>query len=142
MTWTSPLGLRCLTRRDAPGVSGPKGTTLWTAVFSPGMGLELEWRMPNLDVVAVITAKPGSEAIVEEALKALVVASRGDHGCISYDLFASDSTPGTFVTIEKWQSREDLDAHMASSHIADVIAAAGDHFDGFPAIHTLRTLES
>lgn len=37
--------------------------------------------MPNLDVVALITAKPGSETIVEEALKALVVASRGDHGC-------------------------------------------------------------
>jgi quinol monooxygenase YgiN len=97
--------------------------------------------MPNLDVVAVITAKPGSEAIVEDALKALVLASRGDHGCISYDLFSSDSTPGTFVTIEKWQSREDLDAHMASSHIADVVTAAGDHFDGFPAIHTLRAVE-
>jgi quinol monooxygenase YgiN len=98
--------------------------------------------MPNLDVVAVITAKPGGEAIVEEALKTLVVASRSDSGCISYDLFASDSTPGTFVTIEKWQSQEDLDAHMASSHIADVITDAGDHFDGFPAIHSLRPLES
>lgn len=98
--------------------------------------------MPNLDVVALITAKPGSEAIVENALKVLVAASRHDHGCVSYDLFASSSTPGTFVTIEKWQSQEDLDAHMASSHIADVIATAGDHFDGFPAIHTLRPLES
>jgi len=98
--------------------------------------------MPNLDVVAMIAAKPGSEAIVEGALKALVVASRRDKGCISYDLFASESTPGTFVTIEKWESQEDIDAHMASSHIADVITTAGDHFDGFPAIHTLRPLES
>ena len=98
--------------------------------------------MPNLDVVAVISAKPGSEAIVEAALKALVGASRHDSGCISYDLFASDSTPGTFVTIEKWQSQEDLDAHMASPHIAEVITTAGEHFDGFPAIHTLRSLES
>ena len=98
--------------------------------------------MAKLDVVAVIAAKPGSEAIVEEALKTLVVASRRDHGCLSYELFASDSTPGTFVTMEEWQSQEDLDAHMASSHIADVITAAGEHFDGFPAIHTLRSLES
>jgi len=102
---------------------------------------ELGWRMPNLEVVAVITAKPGSESIVEEALRALVSPSRRDHGCISYDLFASDSAPGTFLTIEKWQSQEDIDAHMASSHLADVITAAGDHFDGFPAIHTLRSLE-
>jgi quinol monooxygenase YgiN len=98
--------------------------------------------MTNLDVVAVITAKPGSEAIVEEALKALVIGSRGDHGCLSYDLFASESTPGTFVTIEKWESQEDIDAHMAGPHIAEVVTAAGEHFDGFPAIHTLRSLES
>ena len=98
--------------------------------------------MPNLDVVAVITAKPGSEQIVEAALKALVGPSRKDHGCISYELFASASVPATFVTIERWQSQEDIDAHMASPHMADAITAAGDHFDGFPAIHTLRPLES
>ncbi len=97
--------------------------------------------MPNLDVVAVLTAKPGSEAIVEAALKALVGASRLDHGCITYDLFASESAPGTFVTIGRWESQEDIDAHMASSHMADAITAAGDHFDGFPAIHTLCSLE-
>jgi quinol monooxygenase YgiN len=97
--------------------------------------------MPNLEVVAVITAKPGSESTVEQALRALVGPSRRDHGCLSYELFESNSAPGTFVTIEKWQSQEDIDAHMASSHLADVIAAAGDHFDGFPAIHTLRSLE-
>jgi quinol monooxygenase YgiN len=98
--------------------------------------------MPNLDVVAVITAKSGSEAIVEAALKTLAAASRHDRGCISYDLFASDSTPGTFITVEKWESQEDIDTHMASPHIADVITTAGDHFDGFPAIHTLRSLGS
>jgi quinol monooxygenase YgiN len=98
--------------------------------------------MPNLDVVALITAKPGSEVIVEEALQRLVVASRGDRGCISYDLYASESVPGTFVTIEAWGSREDLDTHMASPHIADFITTAGDHFEGFPVIHTLRSLGS
>jgi quinol monooxygenase YgiN len=98
--------------------------------------------MPNLDVVAIITAKPGSEPIVEAALKALVDSSREDQGCISYELFASVSVPATFVTIEKWQSQEDLDAHMASAHMADTINTAGDHFDGFPSIHILRPLNS
>ena len=97
--------------------------------------------MPNVDVVAVITAKPGAESIVEEGLKALVGPSRRDHGCVAYDLFASDSVPGTFVTIEKWESQEDIDAHMASTHLADAIATAGDHIEGFPVIHTLRSLE-
>jgi quinol monooxygenase YgiN len=98
--------------------------------------------MANLDVVAVITAKSGSEAVVEGALRELAGASKGDQGCLAYDLFASEATPGAFVTIEKWESQADLDAHMASPHIAAMITVAGDHLEGFPAIHTLRPLES
>jgi quinol monooxygenase YgiN len=98
--------------------------------------------MPDLNVVAVITAKTGSEPIVESALKELAAGSKHDRGCLAYDVFVSESAPGTFITIEQWQSQEDIDAHMAGPHIAKVIAAAGDHFDGFPAIHTLRSLEA
>ena len=57
-------------------------------------------------------------------------------------LFASESAPGAFVTIEVWESQADLDAHMASPHIAQMITVAGDHLDGFPALHTLRSLAS
>jgi quinol monooxygenase YgiN len=98
--------------------------------------------MSNIDVVAVITSKPGSESIVEASLKDLAGASKGDKGCVSYELFASDSVPGAFVTVEKWESQADLDAHMASAHIAAMITAAGDHLDGFPSIHTLRPLHT
>jgi quinol monooxygenase YgiN len=98
--------------------------------------------MSTLNVVAVITAKSGSEEIVEGALRELVAASKGDQGCISYDLFSSESAPGAFVAIEGWESQADLDAHMASPHIAKMITVAGDHLDGLPAIHTLRPLES
>jgi len=104
-------------------------------------GTGIGWVMPALDVVAVITATPGAEAIVEGALTSLVGPSRQDHGCLSYDLFASESAPGTFVTIEQWESQADMDAHMASPHLAEALTVAGDHFDGMPAIHILRRLE-
>jgi quinol monooxygenase YgiN len=96
--------------------------------------------MPNLPVVAVITVKPGSEQIVETALQALAAASKGDHGCVSYESFASVSVPATFVTVEEWETQEDLDAHMASPHMVEAINAFGEYLDGFPAIHTLRPL--
>ncbi len=96
--------------------------------------------MPNLPVVAVITVKPGSEQIVASALQTLAAASRGDHGCVSYESFASASVPATFVTVEEWESQEDLDAHMASPHMVEAINAFGEHLDGFPAIHTLLPL--
>jgi quinol monooxygenase YgiN len=96
--------------------------------------------MPNVPVVAVIAAKSGSEKAVEAALLALAGASKGDHGCVSYEVFASTAVPNTFVTIEEWASQEDIDAHMASPHMAEAVTALGDHLEGFPAIHTLQAL--
>ena len=93
--------------------------------------------MPHLDAVAVITAKTGSEEVVGDALRALVEPTRAEAGCVSYDLFESAASPGTFVTIERWRGQADLDAHMQTPHIAAALAAAGDHMDGPPAIHPL-----
>lgn len=93
--------------------------------------------MPHLDAVAVITAQPGSEEVVGDALRALVEPSRAEAGCISYDLFESAVTPGIFVTIERWRGPADLDAHMQTAHIGAALAAAGDHMASPPAIHPL-----
>jgi len=97
--------------------------------------------MTTVDVVAVLKAKAGSEAIVEEGLKALAAPSREEDGCLSYELYVSIAEPGTFVTVEQWTSQEDLDAHMASPHLAAAIAASGEHFGDAPVIHVLRHLE-
>jgi quinol monooxygenase YgiN len=96
--------------------------------------------MADLDVVAVLTAKPGSEQLVGEALAALIEPTRGEEGNISYHLFASEADPAVFVTIEKWRSQDDLDAHMQTEHIKQTLAVAGEHLAGAPAIHPLRPL--
>ncbi|MEO5709912.1 MAG: putative quinol monooxygenase [Nocardioidaceae bacterium] len=93
--------------------------------------------MADLRVVAVIPAKPGSEDTVRAALNTLADASRGHQGCLSYDLFESAASPGTFVTIESWTGQEDLDAHMGTDDVAAAFGAAADHLAGEVAIHPL-----
>ncbi|MGD9961079.1 putative quinol monooxygenase [Nocardioides sp.] len=93
--------------------------------------------MSDLHVVATIPAKPGSEAVVRDALTTLVAATRGEEGCVEYDLFESLSAPGTFVMVESWRSQADLDAHMASAHIAAAMGSTADHLAGDIAIHPL-----
>ena len=93
--------------------------------------------MSEIDVVAVLTAKPGSEAIVGAALHDLVTPTRAEPGCIAYNLFTSASSAQTFITIEKWKSPDDLAAHMQTAHIAAALAAAGEHLADAPGIHTL-----
>lgn len=47
----------------------------------------------SVNVVAVITAKPGSEDAVRAALEALVAPTRAEAGCLSYDLSESVAAP-------------------------------------------------
>lgn len=93
--------------------------------------------MPDLYVVAVLKARPGSEAVLRDALAELVTPTRAEDGCISYELFRSASDTSTFITVEKWRSQDDLDAHMQTAHIARALHTAGEALEGGPAIHPL-----
>jgi quinol monooxygenase YgiN len=93
--------------------------------------------MADLPVVAVITAKAGSEQQVREALTALVEPTRSEPGCISYELLVSAADPATFITMETWRSQADLDAHLQTEHVQQALTVAGDHLAQAPAIHPL-----
>ncbi|MGI8678902.1 MAG: putative quinol monooxygenase [Jatrophihabitans sp.] len=97
--------------------------------------------MPDLAVVALIKAKPGSESVVRDALTALVPPTRQEDGCLAYALYESGTEAGTYVTIETWRAQSDLDAHMQSDHIKATFATAGDALAGAPAIHVLTPID-
>lgn len=90
-----------------------------------------------LQVVAVITAKPGSEEIVLGALRDLVGATRGEEGCLSYELNRSVADETVFVTVEQWREQADLDAHLQTPHLQKALEVAGEHLAVPPAIHPL-----
>lgn len=94
--------------------------------------------MSDLSVVATLAAKPGTEKEVAAALGKLAAATRDEAGCISYEVFESASTPGTFVTIERWKGQSDLDAHMKSPHLAEALAEHGANLE--VAIHPLKDI--
>lgn len=94
--------------------------------------------MAELNVVATISAKEGTAESVGAALKKLAEASRGDTGCIAYEVYESASAPGTFVTVERWESQADLDEHMKAPHVADAFATQGDALENV-AIHPLKS---
>jgi quinol monooxygenase YgiN len=93
--------------------------------------------MPDINVVAVIKARPGSDDVVRAALTSLIEPTRAEAGCVSYTLFESESEPGTFITEEVWKSHEDLAGHMNTPHVAAALGAAGEHLAAEPAIHPL-----
>lgn len=93
--------------------------------------------MSDLQVVATIPAKPEAADQVRAALQELVEATRAEDGCVSYDLFESGSTPGTFVTVERWRDAESLEAHMTTPHVAAAFEAAAGALSGEVSVHPL-----
>lgn len=90
-----------------------------------------------LQVVAVITAKPGSEDVVEGALRDLASVSREEEGCLSYELNRSAADGAVFVTVERWREQADLDAHLQTPHLQTALQVAGEHLAAPPTIHPL-----
>jgi quinol monooxygenase YgiN len=94
-----------------------------------------------LTVVATITANPGSEDVVEAALRELAGPSRQEAGCHSYALYRSAADPTVFITIEQWESQADLDQHMTTPHIATAVQAVGDHLAKPFEVHPLAPVD-
>ncbi|WP_395690425.1 putative quinol monooxygenase [Nocardioides sp.] len=93
-----------------------------------------------LRVVATIPTDPARAADAGAALAALAAASREEEGCFAYDVYESTSAPGTFVTVEAWRSQADMDAHMATPHLAEAFTVLGPLVAGDIALHPLRAV--
>lgn len=96
--------------------------------------------MTTLHVVATLPFDPAKAAEVAPVLAELAAASRGDAGCLVYEVYESASTPGVFVTIEEWESQADLDAHMTQPHIPNAFKVIGGWLAGEVAIHPLKAI--
>lgn len=84
--------------------------------------------MAEVVVVGSFTARPGKELEAEAAFRALVAPTHAEDGCGLYALHRGVDDPRRLTFIERWASREALDAHLASPHIKDVLTRAEDLF--------------
>lgn len=67
--------------------------------------------MSDIVLFARVTAKPGSEADMADALKALVVASKEESGCQVYTAHQQDDAPGTFWFYEVYDDEDAVAVH-------------------------------
>ncbi len=84
--------------------------------------------MPMLNIIAIITTKPGMRDEVLTAFNANVPAVLAEDGCIEYAAavdadgmggFQAKLGDDTFAVIEKWESKEALMAHAVSDHMKE-----------------------
>jgi quinol monooxygenase YgiN len=85
--------------------------------------------MSEIVVVGAFTALSGKEAQAAETFRALVEPTHREEGCILYALHQGVDDPRRLTFIERWTSRELLDAHLASPHVKAALAELPELFD-------------
>jgi quinol monooxygenase YgiN len=86
-------------------------------------------------ISASIPVKPGEEDRAIEAFsKAIETTHAQDDGCLLYALHRDNDDPSKLLFIEKWASRAQLDAHLASPHVAELGKTLGEVLAGAPTM--------
>src|ERR1700719_702119 len=68
-------------------------------------------------VVATSQVKPEFREAFIKGAKECIAATVKEEGCISYESHTSINDPNLFVGVERWESREDLNAHGRAPHM-------------------------
>ena len=83
-------------------------------------------------------AVSGRERELENQLRALLVPTRGEPGCIVYELHLDPENPGKFMFYEKFRSQSALDEHINSPHFQKFLAYRKDHGDPVAVTNVTR----
>jgi quinol monooxygenase YgiN len=68
-------------------------------------------------VIATTQVKPeGREAFIAGHKKCIVETLK-EKGCLSYEGHVSVNDPNLYVVVERWETREDLNAHGKAPHM-------------------------
>ncbi|MEM6490583.1 MAG: putative quinol monooxygenase [Pseudomonadota bacterium] len=87
--------------------------------------------MAKLTIVANIKAHPDKVELVKAELLKLIEITRGEAGCINYDLHQDNDNPAHFLFYENWESRDLWQTHMGAPHLANYMAATEGAVEDF-----------
>ena len=68
-------------------------------------------------VVATTQVKPECREDFIKGAKDCIAATQQEKGCIAYESHTSINDPNMFVVVERWETRDDLNAHGRAPHM-------------------------
>jgi quinol monooxygenase YgiN len=95
--------------------------------------------MPEVVVVAELHARPGKEDGARDVLEGLLAPTHAEPGCILYAMHQGVDDPARFAFVERWASREELEAHLGSPHLTAFMGRVDELFTEPPDILVLES---
>lgn len=68
-------------------------------------------------VIATTQVKPECREAYIKGAEECIFKTRQEKGCIAYENHSSILDPNLFVVVERWDSRDDLNAHGRAPHM-------------------------
>jgi quinol monooxygenase YgiN len=93
----------------------------------------------ELRVIARAVARKGKEDKLRSLLQGMLVPTRAEEGCISYELYESDSK-GRFYFDEAWESQAALDKHLATPHFKYIEQHMAELIEGPFEVNMLKRI--
>ena len=66
----------------------------------------------------------------------MIEPSNSEEGCISYEFYQAPFNPDTFIFVERWRSKEDLDLHFEMPYFKDFDSKVGELVVEKPSVIT------
>jgi len=87
-----------------------------------------------ITIIAKSVIKNGMKENFRQIARELIIKSREEEGCISYDLFEDMDNEDNLVFIEKWKDQNAIQLHNESKHFRDIIPRLAKLRKGNPEI--------
>ena len=68
-----------------------------------------------------------------ELMRRMSVASRAEHGCVSYEFYIGLTDPNVLLLFQEWESVDALQGHFETDHMEEFLKALPDVLDGEPS---------
>jgi len=79
--------------------------------------------MPQIQVIARYTVSAGNEEKVVALLREAAPLSRSEPGNLDYTPYVDPDDPRRVVLLERYVSREAIDAHRETAHFQEIVLA-------------------
>lgn len=89
--------------------------------------------MPNVKIVAILTAHEDKAPALRALLDGMIAPSRAEPGNLRYDLWQDQANPARFVLDELYHDDAAVAAHRASPHFGDYLSTINELADRIAA---------
>ncbi|GAA5192594.1 antibiotic biosynthesis monooxygenase [Rugosimonospora acidiphila] len=79
--------------------------------------------MPQVQLIARHSIRPGHESEVFDLLDQFVPLARSEPGNLAFDVYRSVDDPRSYVLLERYASREAVAEHRRTPHFTDLLLA-------------------